>query len=286
MGMRKDGTVFPMDLAVVEMRDTDDHMFVSIMRDISERKLAEEQKARLMDELESANEELRSFAYVVSHDLKAPLRAIGALANWLSTDYAEKFDDEGKEHMRLLVNRVHRMGNLIDGILEYSRVGRVKEDLVGVNVGEVVHEVIDLIAPPANVTISIENPLPTVVAERIRIQQIFQNLLSNAIKYMDKPRGEIRIGCSAEGGEWKFSVSDNGPGIEPRHFDKIFQLFQTLAPRDRIESTGVGLALVKKIVEMYGGDIWLESTPGVGSTFYFTLPQTGAIANTTKGKET
>jgi signal transduction histidine kinase len=170
--------------------------------------------------------------------------------------------------------------------LEYSRVGRVKEDLVGVNVGQVVHEVIDLIAPPTNVTISIENPLPTVVAEPTRIQQIFQNLLSNAIKYMDKPRGEIRIGCSAEGGQWKFSVSDNGPGIEPRHFDKIFQLFQTLAPRDRIESTGVGLALVKKIVERYGGDIWLESTPGVGSTFYFTLPQTEAIANTTKGKET
>jgi PAS domain S-box-containing protein len=286
MGVRKDGTVFPMDLAVVEMHDSDDHMFVSIMRDISERKLAEEQKARLMNELESANEELRSFAYVVSHDLKAPLRAIGALANWLSTDYAEKFDDEGKEHMRLLVNRVHRMSNLIDGILEYSRVGRVKEDLVGVNVGEVVHEVIDLIAPPANVTVSIENPLPTVVAERIRIQQIFQNLLSNAIKYMDKPRGEIRIGCSAEGGEWKFSVSDNGPGIEPRHFDKIFQLFQTLAPRDRIESTGVGLALVKKIVELYGGDIWLESTPGTGSTFYFTLPKTEKIAITTKGKET
>ncbi len=156
---------FPMDLAVVEMQDGDHNMFVSIMRDISERKLAEEQKARLMDELESANEELRSFAYVVSHDLKAPLRAIGALADWLSTDYAAKFDNEGKEHMRLLVSRVHRMGNLIDGILEYSRVGRVREDLVGVNVGQVVHEVIDLIAPPANVTIRIENPLPTVVAE-------------------------------------------------------------------------------------------------------------------------
>lgn len=286
MGVRKDGTVFPMDLAVVEMRDAGHNMFVGIMRDISERKLAEEQKARLMDELESANEELRSFAYVVSHDLKAPLRAIGALADWLSTDYATKFDDEGKEHMRLLVNRVHRMGNLIDGILEYSRVGRVREDLVGVNVDQVVHEVIDLIAPPSNVTISIENPLPTVVAERIRIQQVFQNLLSNAIKYMDKPRGEIRIGCVAEDEQWKFSVSDNGPGIEARHFDKIFQLFQTLAPRDRIESTGVGLALVKKIVEMYGGNIWLESTPGVGSTFYFTLPKTEAVANINKGKET
>ncbi|SEK71620.1 Tar ligand binding domain-containing protein [Nitrosovibrio tenuis] len=286
MGVRKDGTVFPMDLAVVEMHDGDQTMFVSIMRDISERKLAEEQKTRLMDELESANDELRSFAYVVSHDLKAPLRAIGALADWLSTDYAAKFDEEGREHMRLLVNRVHRMGNLIDGILEYSRVGRVKEDLVGVDVGQVVHEVIDLIAPPANVTISVENPLPTVVAEPTRIQQIFQNLLSNAIKYMDKPRGEIRIGCAAEGEQWKFSVSDNGPGIEPRHFDKIFQLFQTLAPRDRIESTGVGLALVKKIVEMYGGRIWLESIPGVGSIFYFTLPRTTVIANTTIGKET
>lgn len=279
MGLRKDGTVFPMDLAVVEMHDGDQNMFVGIMRDISERKLAEEQKARLMDELESANEELRSFAYVVSHDLKAPLRAIGALADWLSTDYAAKFDDEGKEHMRLLVNRVHRMGNLIDGILEYSRVGRIREELSAVDVGQVVHEVIDLLAPPANVTISIENPLPTVVAEPTRIQQIFQNLLSNAIKYMDKPRGEIRIGCSAEGEQWKFNVSDNGPGIEPRHFEKIFQLFQTLAPRDRIESTGVGLALVKKIVEMYGGSVWLESTPGRGSTFYFTLPQTAAIAN-------
>jgi PAS domain S-box-containing protein len=285
-GMRKNHAVFPMDLAVVEMQDDGHNMFVGIMRDISERKLAEEQKARLMDELESANEELRSFAYVVSHDLKAPLRAIGALADWLSTDYAAKFDDEGKEHMRLLVSRVHRMGNLIDGILEYSRVGRVREDLVGVNVGQVVHEVIDLIAPPANVTIRIENPLPTVVAEPTRIQQIFQNLLSNSIKYMDKPRGEIRIGCRAEGEKWKFSVSDNGPGIEPRHFERIFQLFQTLAPRDRIESTGVGLALVKKIVEMYGGDIWLESTPGAGSTFYFTLPKTEEIANTTKGKET
>ncbi|HEX8874498.1 MAG TPA: Tar ligand binding domain-containing protein [Nitrosospira sp.] len=286
MGLRKDGTVFPMDLAVVKMHDGDHDMFVGIMRDISERKLAEEQKARLMEELESANEELKSFAYVVSHDLKAPLRAIGALADWLSTDYAAHFDDEGKEHMRLLVNRVHRMGNLIDGILEYSRVGRVREEPVTVDVGQVVREVIDLIVPPANVTISIETPLPSIVAEPTRIQQIFQNLLSNAIKYMDKPRGEIRIGCSAEGDLWKFSVSDNGPGIEPRHFEKIFQLFQTLAPRDRIESTGVGLALVKKIVEMYRGSIWLESTPGVGSTFYFTLPQTAAIANTTKGKET
>lgn len=278
-GLRKDGTAFPMDLAVVEMHDGDHRMYVGIMRDISERKLAEDQKARLMNELESANEELRSFAYVVSHDLKAPLRAIGALADWLSTDYVDKFDEEGKEHMRLLVSRVHRMGNLIDGILQYSRVGRVREALVAVDLSQVVREVIDLLSPPANVTISVENPLPTIIAEPTRIQQIFQNLLSNAIKYADKPQSKIIIACGDEGDYWKLSITDNGPGIESRHFEKIFQLFQTLAPRDRIESTGVGLALVKKIVEMYGGHIWIESTIGEGSTFFFTLPKTARIAN-------
>ncbi|MGH8761986.1 MAG: Tar ligand binding domain-containing protein [Nitrosospira sp.] len=285
-GLRKNGAVFPMDLAVAEMQAGGKRMFVVMVRDISERKLAEEQKSRLMAELESANEELKDFAYVVSHDLKSPLRAIGALADWLSTDYADKFDDEGKEHMRLLVSRVHRMSNLIDGILQYSRVGRVKEALVELNIGHVVQEVIDLLSPPANVTIKIETPLPNIIAEPIRIQQIFQNLLSNAVKYMDKPRGEIRIACSADDEYWKFSISDNGPGIDSRHFEKIFQLFQTLAPRDRIESTGVGLALVKKIVEMYGGEIWIESILGEGSTFYFTLPAIATSVNPTEGKET
>ena len=284
-GVRKDGSLFPMDLAVVEIKDDNRSLFIVIMRDISERKMAEEQKARLMDELESANEELSSFAYVVSHDLKAPLRAIGALANWLSTDYASKFDEEGREHMRLLVNRVHRMGNLIDGILEYSRVGRVREELVRVDVAQIVRDVIDFIAPPSSVTINVESDLPTIIAEPTRIQQIFQNLLSNAIKYMAKPRGEIKISCTAEGNQWGFKVSDNGPGIDARHFERIFQLFQTLAPRDRIESTGVGLSLVKKIVEMYGGEIWIESKPGIGSTFFFTLPQAAAPA-LTKGTET
>lgn len=276
MGRRKDGTVFPMDLAAVEMQDGENRMYVGIMRDISERKQAEEQKARLLSDLESANEELKSFAYVVSHDLKAPLRAIGALADWLSHDYVDKFDSEGKEHMRLLINRVHRMGNLIDGILQYSRVGRVREALVAVDLNQALQNVIDLISPPPNITVTVVNPLPTLVTERTRVEQIFQNLLSNAIKYSDKPKCEIRIGCSAKGEYWKFSVADNGPGIESRHFERIFHLFQTLAPRDRIESTGVGLTLVKKIVEIYGGTIWIESIVGQGTTFFFTLPRTAS----------
>jgi light-regulated signal transduction histidine kinase (bacteriophytochrome) len=262
-----------MDLAVAEMPMGQRRMFTGIVRDITARKQAEEQHARLMQEIRSANEELTSFAYVVSHDLKAPLRAIGSLADWLSTDYADKFDDEGKEHMRLLISRVHRMGGLIDGILQYSRVGRVKDALVDVELNRLVRDVIDLLAPPVNITVTVDAALPTVKTEATRIAQVFQNLISNAVKYMDKPQGNVHIGCVADGTHWKFSVTDNGPGIEPRHFERIFQLFQTLAPRDRIESTGVGLALVRKIVEMYGGRVWIESKVGEGSTFSFTLPR-------------
>ena len=283
VGLRKDGSVFPMDLAVAETPLNGRRMFTGMVRDISERKRAEEQHARLLQEVSSANEELTNFAYVVSHDLKAPLRAIGALADWLSTDYADKFNEEGKEHMRLLLSRVHRMGALIDGILQYSRVGRVKEVSVPVDLNRLLQEVIDLLAPPDNISITIDPSLPTIRIEPTRIQQVFQNLISNAIKYMDKPEGKIHVGCTDLGEQWQFSVSDNGPGIEARHFERIFQLFQTLAPRDRVESTGVGLSLVKKILEMYGGRIWMESEVGKGTTFLFTLPKAIDAMRTVKG---
>ena len=283
VGLRKDGSVFPMDLAVAETPLNGRRMFTGMVRDISERKRAEEQHARLLQEISSANEELTNFAYVVSHDLKAPLRAIGALADWLSTDYADKFNEEGKEHMRLLLSRVHRMGALIDGILQYSRVGRVKEVSVPVDLNRLLQEVIDLLAPPDNISITIDPSLPTIRIEPTRIQQVFQNLISNAIKYMDKPEGKIHVGCTDLGEQWQFSVSDNGPGIEARHFERIFQLFQTLAPRDRVESTGVGLSLVKKILEMYGGRIWMESEVGKGTTFLFTLPKAIDAMRTVKG---
>lgn len=286
LGLRKDGSEFFVDVSLSPLKTEQGLLVMATIHDITRRKQAEQQRDRLLRELESANEELKNFGYVVSHDLKAPLRAIGSLANWLSTDYADKFDDEGKEHMRLLIGRVHRMDRLIDGILQYSRVGRVKEVAVAVDLNQLVREVIDLLAPPANFTVSVENALPTVMAEPTRLQQVFQNLLSNAINYMDKPAGEIRIACDAEGTtQWKFSITDNGPGIDQQHFEKIFQLFQTLAPRDRVESTGVGLSLVKKIVEMYGGRVWLESTVGRGSTFFFTLPRAAAASGSTKGKQ-
>jgi len=263
--------------------------FLAVKEDITELKLAEVKQARLLEQVESINKELKDFAYIVSHDLKAPLRGIKSLVDWITTDYSDKLDDDGKEQMQLLVSRVDRMRNLIDGILRYSRVGIVQEERVAVDLNGLVPEVVDMVSPPENIEITIEGPLPVVECEKTRIQQVFQNLISNAVKYMDKPQGRIRIGCTQEDAFWKFSVCDNGPGIEKEHFEKIFKIFQTLAARDQFESTGVGLSVVKKVVEIYGGRIWVESEFGQGSTFFFTLPkqttpakdikvETGAVA--------
>jgi two-component system sensor kinase FixL len=244
-----------------------------IFRDVTEQKKAGQRQAQLLEQLERTNQELKDFAYIVSHDLKAPLRGINTLVKWISSDYADKFDQEGMEQMNLLLSRVDRMHNLIDGILQYSRVGRVKEEKTQVNLNELVPDIIDTLAPPENITITIEDELPVIECEKTRIVQVFQNLLSNAIKYMDKPQGKIRVACIDKDNCWRFSVADNGPGIEEKYFEKIFQMFQTLRPRDEFESTGVGLTVVKKIVEIHGGRIWVESKVGEGSTFFFTMPK-------------
>jgi two-component system, LuxR family, sensor kinase FixL len=248
-------------------------LYLIALEDITARKTLEAEQARMIRELERANEELKNFAYVVSHDLKAPLRAIGSLADWIAADQKEKLDSEGQEHLRLLMQRVRRMDGLIDGILEYSRIGRVHEAAVAVDLNQLLLEVIDSLAPPASIRIEVAEGLPALKTERTRMQQLFQNLLSNAIRFMDKPEGLIRVEWADLGDSWRFSVGDNGPGIDPRHFDRIFQLFQTLNPRDRVESTGVGLSIVKKIAEGLGGRVGVESTPGQGSTFWFQVPK-------------
>jgi ligand-binding sensor domain-containing protein/signal transduction histidine kinase len=240
---------------------------------LKERKSAQESQAKLLKELESTNQELKDFAYVVSHDLKAPLRAIGSLADWILRDYRSKFNKDGKELFDLLIARVKRMHDLIEGVLRYSRAGINKEKKVRVNLNEVVSDAIEMISPPKRINVNVENKLPTIWLEKTRIQQVFENLIGNAIKYMDKPRGKVGIGCLTEDGYWKFYVKDNGPGIEEKYHEKIFKIFQTLNARDEFESTGVGLTLVKKIVEMYDGKIWIESQVGSGTTFFFTLPR-------------
>lgn len=238
------------------------------------RQLSEELEERVKQrtaELEFANKELKDFAYVVSHDLKAPLRGISHLAEWLVEDYAHAFDDKGREMIDLLSGRVKRMDSLIDGILEYSRVDRIVHQAEQIDLQALLKAIIDSLAPPEHISITIDTTLPVIVADKSRMIQLFQNLLDNAINFMDKPEGHITIRCEENEHRWTFGIADNGPGIDPAYHTRIFQIFHTLAPKDECESTGVGLTLVKKIVEFYEGRIWLASQPGKGSTFFFTL---------------
>lgn len=236
---------------------------------------AGEELRKVNVEYAAANKELKEFAYIVSHDLKAPLRAISQLTHWISEDYSEAFDDDGKKQMDLILKRVKRMDGLIEGILRYSRIGRIREKEGRLDLNLIVKDIIDALSPPDNVKIIIENKLPVVFRDSTRMEQVFQNLIGNAIKFMDKREGIIRVGCVNEGAYWKFSVSDNGPGIDKRYHDKIFQIFQTLVPRDEHESTGIGLTLVKKIIGLYGGSVSVGSEAGHGATFFFTLPKKG-----------
>lgn len=224
-------------------------------------------------DLGAVNKELQEFAYIVSHDLKAPLRAISQLSHWISEDYSEAFDDDGKMKMDLIIKRAKRMDGLIDGILRYSRVGRVREKEERVDLNILVTDVINNIAPPGHIKITIENELPVVLRDSIRLEQVFQNLIGNAVKYMDKDKGFVKVDCADEGEYWECSVSDNGPGIDKKYHDRIFQIFQTLTPRDSYESTGIGLTLVKKIISLYGGSVRVASEVGKGSTFVFTIPK-------------
>jgi len=270
---RKDTTAFHAEASLKLVSQGREDYIIAVARDITERKRAEEKQAELLEELEDVNRELKDFAHIVSHDLKAPLRGIKTLADWIATDYADKLDEQGQEQMNLLLARVGRMHNLIEGVLQYSRVGRVAGEKVQVDLNGLIPDVIDMVTPPKNIEITVENELPVVECEKTCLIQVFQNLISNAVKYMDKTQGWVRIGCAGEDGFWRFSVADNGPGIEEKHFERIFRIFQTLSPRDEFESTGIGLTVIKKIIELHNGRIWIESKVGEGSTFFFTLPK-------------
>jgi two-component system, LuxR family, sensor kinase FixL len=243
-----------------------------LLAELADARTQVEESARKLD---YSIKELNEFAYIVSHDLKAPLRAVSQLANWIAEDQKDRLNDDGKEMIDLLLGRLERMNNLLEGILQFSRIGRVKEKETDVEVDALVREIIRNLPVPESFTITVANGLPTIRAEQPRIEQIFRNLLENAVKFMDKPNGEIAIGGEERDGFWHFAVADNGPGIEEAYQEKVWQLFQTLAARDDVEGAGIGLTLVKKIVEVAGGRVWLESEVGKGSTFYWTLPKAG-----------
>jgi light-regulated signal transduction histidine kinase (bacteriophytochrome) len=226
----------------------------------------------LIAALEKSNRELDQFAYVTSHDLKAPLRGIANLSQWIEDDLGDRLDAQTQEHLRLLRGRVLRLENLIAGILAYSRAGRDTAEHAVVDVAALVAEVWELLAPPPTARLEIAGPLPQLRTSRVQLQQILLNLIGNAIKYNADRELVITVAAQRNGRRWDFSVADNGVGIAPEFADKIWGLFQTLERRDKVESTGIGLSVVRKIVEQHGGKAWLEPRPGGGAKLCFSWP--------------
>ncbi|GAB4197882.1 MAG: hypothetical protein Fur006_47010 [Coleofasciculaceae cyanobacterium] len=228
-----------------------------------------EELAHLMQSLERTNQELDRFAYIVSHDLKAPLRAIATLAEWIEEDQGDRLCEESRQHLNLLRGRVNRMAGLIDGILQYSRAGRMQQ-VETVEVSALLDDVLELLAPPPHVTMIVQPEMPTLKTEKVPLEQVFINLIGNALKYANRPDARIQVSVRDARQYYEFAIADNGPGIAPEYHEKIWGIFQRLEARDKVEGTGIGLSIVQKIVESRGGRVWVESELGAGTTFRFT----------------
>jgi PAS domain S-box-containing protein len=263
---------------------------VGVCMDVTDRKRSEEalrqseQNLRLRAEeltrvahaLERSNRELDAFAYAASHDLRAPLRGIANLAQWIEEDLQQqdRLPPETAEMLQLMRSRMHRMEALIEGLLQYSRAGRLHQPPEMVNTRKLVRDVVDLLSPPEDVTVSISSDLPAFVTSRLPLQQVFLNLIGNALKHANRQHADVEISWSDAGPSFEFSVKDNGQGIPKEFQDRIWGIFQTLEARDQVEGTGIGLALVKKLIEAEGGRVWVDSEAGHGATFKFLWPKT------------
>ncbi|MDQ3112358.1 MAG: ATP-binding protein, partial [Bacteroidota bacterium] len=224
------------------------------------------------NDLTKKNKELDEFAYVVSHDLKAPLRGISNIISWIEEDHEHEISPEIKRNLILIKGRATRLENMINGLLEYARVSKGKKEIQKFKVTNLVNEIVDILVPKSYIVL-VDDKMPELVTEKLLMEQIFSNLISNAVKYNDKSVGRITIISNEFPDYYEFSVSDNGMGIQSEYFDKIFVIFQTLQERDAFESTGVGLAIIKKIIEDHKGAIRVKSEFGEGSIFTFTWPK-------------
>jgi signal transduction histidine kinase len=223
-------------------------------------------------ELTQKNKELDQFAYVVSHDLKAPLRGIDNIIAWIEEDHGNDLVPGVSKNIELVKGRTRRLENMINGLLDYARIGKTRKSSEPVNVDVMLRELIDLLVP-ADFIVSIGKGMPMLVTEKMQLEQVFSNLISNAVKYNNKATGNIVITSKETDSSYEFTVKDNGIGIQAEYFDKIFTIFQTLQERDAFESTGVGLAIVKKIIEDQKASITVESEPGEWTLFRFTWPK-------------
>lgn len=279
--IRKDGSIIWVNITVSFIYDTNfkgqPKCFISVVEDIDQRKQAEEELKSLNDILlqttnllRKRNQELDQFAYIVSHDLKAPLRAIANLSEWIEDDLDGQLPPENQQQMQLLRQRVHRMEDMINGMLVYSRAGRVEVALEPVYLKDLIEEIIDSLAPPETFKIKVPSFNPQLITKPLLLSQVLANLISNAIKHHERSDGVIEISIQDQESAYEFAVSDDGPGISPDNHEKVFGIFQTLKPHDNTDNTGIGLSIVKKIIESEGGSISLESDVGQGAIFRFT----------------
>lgn len=229
------------------------------------------QREQLLQNLEQQNKSLNEYAHVVSHDLKAPLRSIDTLINWYIEDNKAIIDDQGMEHLKMILSNVEKMDFLIKGILDYSSIEQQAHEYRTLDLDELIQDVFRTIHIPQHIKVSQEGSFPVLKGDHIRFKQLFQNLIQNAIKYNDKQQGVVVVSSEEKEMEWLFYVKDNGMGIEKQYFEKIFTIFSKLENTDT--ASGIGLSIVKKIVDLYQGKIWLESTVSKGTTFYFTIPK-------------
>ena len=276
-GRRRDGTEFPLEISLNPADLDGNPKVLAGIVDITARRRIEEEKEQQRIELARSNADLEEFAYVASHDLKAPLRAISHLAQWISEDIEATAGPETLENLTLLRARVTRLQLLLDGLLAYSRVGRSHVEVEPVEVAELVDDIVALLAPPPGFVITCAGEMPVLRTHRTPLRVVLENLISNALKHHDRSEGRITVAMRMTDGLAEFRVSDDGPGIPERFHDRIFVIFQTLASRDDVETSGIGLAIVKKKVQGHGGQIRLESAPPArGTSFVFTWKEAAA----------
>ncbi|GAB5518328.1 MAG: hypothetical protein RhofKO_05790 [Rhodothermales bacterium] len=246
---------------------------LAMVNDITDRKAQTDALARYAEDLRRSNQELDDFAYVASHDLKEPLRGISYLADWIEEDAGEVLPEASREDLSRMKQRIRRLNALLDALLDYSRVGRKKGEIVELDAQSLVKDVFDVAAAHSGFQLHIETPLPILQAYHAPLQQVWMNLISNAVKHHDDPPGNIYIRAEPDGAHWAFTIADDGPGVLEVHRTKIFGMFQTLKPRDVVEGSGMGLALVKKIVTAEGGTIaYIDHATYRGAAFRFTWP--------------
>jgi PAS domain S-box-containing protein len=251
-----------------------------VIFDITMQKRAQQELAQRTIELARSNADLEEFAYAASHDLRAPLRAIANLSEWLEDDLGPRLDADNKHNLQLLRSRVQRMQRLVDDLLTYSRATRLPHPVQAVSVSKLLDDVVFMLNPPEGFTIDYAENLPTIHTARAPLEQVLSNLIGNAIKHHDRHDGRIAVKLRDLDQQWEFTVADDGPGIEPEFHERIFRMFHTLKSRDELEGSGMGLALVKKLVEQWGGRVYVHSHRGAvsgpagrGTSFIFTWPK-------------